>query len=83
PQFRDIRIENLVCRGAHKAMVLQGLPEMPLRNCLLKNVSISAQLGALVTDADGIRFENVHIQQASGERLNQRRVTNSSLEVAP
>lgn len=83
PQFRDIRIENLVCRGAHKAMVLQGLPEMPLRNCLLKNVSISAQLGAFVTDADRIRFDNVHIQQASGEKLNQRRVTNSSLEVAP
>jgi polygalacturonase len=83
PQFRDIRIENLVCRGAHKAMLLEGLPEMPIRNFVLKNISISAQHGASVIDANAVRFENVHIDQAAGEKLNQTRVKNSSLELAP
>ncbi|HEV2330724.1 MAG TPA: glycoside hydrolase family 28 protein [Verrucomicrobiae bacterium] len=83
PRFRDIYIENLVCHGARKAMVLDGLPEMPIRNCVLKNVSISAQLGASVFDADDIRFYNVRIDQASGEKLKQTRVKNSSLELAP
>ncbi|MGH7940444.1 MAG: glycoside hydrolase family 28 protein [Limisphaerales bacterium] len=82
PRFRDIHIENMVCRGAHRAMVLGGLPEMPLRDCVLKNVSISAQFGAFVFDAENIRFDNVHIDQASGERLKQTRVKNSFLEVA-
>jgi polygalacturonase len=83
PRFRDIHIENLICHGAHKALLLQGLPEMPIRNCVLKNVSITAQLGASVIDADAVRFENVHIDQVSGEKLNQTRVIDSSLDLAP
>lgn len=83
PRFHDIYIENLVCRGAHKAMVLEGLPEMPIRNCVLKNVSISAQLGASLIDADAIRFENVQIEPVFGEKLNQTRVKDSSLELVP
>jgi len=27
PQFRDIHIENIICRGAKKAIVLEGLPD--------------------------------------------------------
>jgi polygalacturonase len=32
PQFRDIYIENVICRNAESAIVLRGLPEMPLRD---------------------------------------------------
>jgi len=81
PQFRDIRIENVVCRGAQKAIVLQGLPEMPIQNITLKNVSITAQNGVFVTDADGIKFENVQVENKSGPQLNQLRVKNSSLDL--
>ena len=42
PQFRDIHIENMICRGAQRAIVLEGLPEMPIRDIDLKNVSITA-----------------------------------------
>ena len=80
PQFRDIQIENVICRGAQSAIVLQGLPEMPLRDITLKNVSITAQKGVFVTDADGIRFENVQVDNKTGPQLNQVRVKNSSLE---
>src|SRR5262249_2297840 len=45
PQFRDIHMQNIVCRGARKAIVLQGLPEMPLNNITLKNVDITSQEG--------------------------------------
>jgi polygalacturonase len=81
PQFRDIHIENLVCRGAQKAIVLQGLPEMPLQNITLKNVSITAQNGVFVTDADGIKFENVQVENKSGPQLNQLRVKNSAFDL--
>ena len=36
PQFRDIYIENVVCRGARQAVALQGLPEMPIRGIHLQ-----------------------------------------------
>ncbi len=81
PQFRDIHIENVICRGAQKAIVLEGLPEMPIRDIYLKNVSITAQTGVFLTDADGIHFQNVRVDHKSGLALNQLRVKNSSLDL--
>jgi polygalacturonase len=81
PQFRDIHLENILCRGAQNAIVLQGLPEMPLRDVTLKNVSITAQNGVSVTDADGIHFENVQVESKSGTVVKQLRVKNSSLDL--
>jgi polygalacturonase len=81
PQFRDIHIENVVCRGARKAIVLQGLPEMPLRNITLKNVDITAQEGVFVTDADNVSFDHVQVQSKSGPPITQVRVKNSRVEL--
>jgi len=81
PQFRDIHIENLICRGAKSAIVLQGLPEMPLRGVTLKNVSITSQRGVSVTDAENISFENVHVEYKSGDALKTIRVKHSQLEL--
>jgi len=83
PQFKDIHLENVICRGAKNAIVLEGLPEMPLRDIDFKNVSITAQTGASVTDADGIHFENVRVESKTGPPLTQTRVKNSSLELLP
>jgi polygalacturonase len=81
PQFRDISIENVICRGARKAIVLEGLPEMPIRDITLRNVSISAQEGVSVTDAEKISFENVRVENKTGPALNQVRVKDSRLEL--
>jgi polygalacturonase len=83
PQFREIHFKNIVCRGAQKAIVLEGLPEMPIRDFDLVNVSINAQLGVFVSDAEGIHFDNVHIDNQSGEKLTQTCVKNSSLDIMP
>jgi polygalacturonase len=81
PQFKDIHIENVLCHGAQKAIVLEGLPEMPIQNIHLKNVSIVAQTGVFLTDADGINFENVRVENKNGAPLTQTRVKNSSLNL--
>jgi polygalacturonase len=83
PQFRDIYIENLICRGAQTAIVLEGLPEMPIREIYLKNVSITAQKGVFLTDAEGIHFEHVKVDNKTGTPLKTVRVKNSSLELSP
>ena len=83
PMFQDIHIENLVCRGADNAIVLVGLPEMPIRNIDFKNVSITSQGGVSLTDAEGIHFDNVQIENKSGPALKQVRVKDSSLDLVP
>ncbi len=48
PKFHDITIENLTATGAKRAAVIMGLPESPIRNLTLKNVSISAATGMVI-----------------------------------
>ncbi len=81
PAFRDIHLENILCRGAQNAIVLQGLPEMPLRDITLKNVSITSQKGVSVTDAENISFENVRVENQTGAALKAVRVKNSRLDL--
>jgi polygalacturonase len=81
PQFRNIHIENVICRGAKRAIFLQGLPEMPIRGISLKNVSITSQQGVSVTDAEDVSFENVRVENRAGEPLKTLRVTNSKLDL--
>lgn len=81
PQFRDIHIENVACFGAQNAIVLEGLPEMPIRDITLKNVTISARRGVSVTDAENISFETVHVKYQTGVALRVSRVKHSNLDL--
>jgi polygalacturonase len=70
PQFRNIYIRNVTCRGARQAVALQGLPEMPIRGIHLRDVSITAERGIACTDAQDITFDNVEILNRKGAVLN-------------
>jgi polygalacturonase len=77
PQFRDIYIEDVICRGARQAVALQGLPEMPIRGIHLSNVSLTAVNGMACTDAQDITLNNVEILNSRGpvmSLLNSRDV---------
>jgi polygalacturonase len=66
PQFRDIYMKRIVCRGAARAALLQGLPEMPLRGIHMEDVSISAEQGIVVMDARDISISNVEVLAKRG-----------------
>lgn len=83
PRFQDIHIENVICRGADNAIVLVGLPEMPIRDITFKNVSITSRGGVSLTDAGGIRFDNVQIENKTGPAIKTVRVKDSSLDIVP
>jgi len=83
PQFRAIHIENVICRGAQSAMALAGLPELPLRDITLKNVSITSQKGVSVRDAENLTFENVQVASQTGPALKTFRVLHSRVELTP
>jgi len=58
PRFQNIYIKNIVCNGASRPLLINGLPEMPVRNILLENLHIASAKGALCIDADSIRLIN-------------------------
>jgi DNA sulfur modification protein DndE len=72
PRFQNFSIKNVVCNGAERAVLIHGLPEMPVRNITFKNVSISAKLGVLCLDAEGIQLDSCRIIPASGPVVELR-----------
>jgi polygalacturonase len=81
PRFQDIHITDVVCRGARAAMLLQGLPEMPIRRIELRDVSITSEQGVSVMDAEGISFTNVRVENTTGDALKTLRVKSSKLDL--
>ncbi|MUP37767.1 glycoside hydrolase family 28 protein [Labilibaculum euxinus] len=62
PQFKDISIKNVTCKGAAQAIYLQGLPEMNLKNILLENITMETEKGLLCIDATGVTIRNLHLK---------------------
>ncbi len=61
PRIQNVYMKNIICDGARRAVYLQGLPEMPIRNINLENAVMSAQNGVTCIEADNIKFKNVKI----------------------
>lgn len=66
PQFRNLYLENITCRGARRAVQLQGLPEMPIRGIHLRKVSITADTGLVCQDAREVTLDQVEIIRSQG-----------------
>lgn len=66
PRFRDISVKNVVCSGAARAMVINGLPEMPIARLRFDSVSISARKGILCIEADSVRFAHCTVRSQEG-----------------
>ncbi|NLW55102.1 MAG: hypothetical protein GX050_00530, partial [Firmicutes bacterium] len=78
PVFRDIHFKEVVCRGAEKAVVLEGLPEMPLSKITMEKVSISAEEGLFCSEVEDSTLKQVEFFPQRGPVLtvvNSRNVT--------
>ncbi len=62
PQFKDIVIKNVTCKGALQAIYLQGLPEMNLENVYLEGLDMIAENGLLCMDAKGVTIKDLHLE---------------------
>jgi polygalacturonase len=80
PQFRDIVLARILCRGAGRAVMLEGLPEMPIRGIVLDDVRMSATRGLATVDADAITLRRVEIASESGPALAVRHSRNITIE---
>ncbi len=61
PQFRNIFLNDIYCIGAKDAVIIQGLPEMKIKNIVLNNVVMTSDRGVSIFDADGVQLKNTKI----------------------
>ena len=59
PQFKDIHIKNITCKGGNQAIYLQGLPEMNLKDIYLENLIMESEKGLFCMDARGITISDL------------------------
>jgi polygalacturonase len=62
PTFHDIHIRNVTCKAADQSMVLIGLPESPIHDITLENVTIRARKGVTEEQTKEITRINVEIE---------------------
>ncbi len=67
PRFHDITIEDVTATGAKDPIII-GIPEHPVKNLLLKNVSIQSEKGLVIRNAE-VTMENVVVKAATGENI--------------
>jgi len=80
PSFRNINIKNIVSRNARRAMFFNGLPEMNISNINVENAIITSQIGAVISESDGIKFKNIHIIPQTGPAITLQNVKNFDLK---
>lgn len=81
PSFKNIHISNISCKGAGRAMFLNGLPEMPIENFSVRNMRITdAQKGAFINKVAGVTLENIEIETADNTYLQVENTTNITID---
>lgn len=67
PHWRNIAVRNLIATSCRRhAGLVAGLPEMPVENVTLENITISAPIGLRITQTKGVTLKNVHVMAGSG-----------------
>ncbi len=69
PAFKNIVIENVICKGAKRAIYFNGLPEQKIENVTLRNISMTATEGAIFNQTNGLTVSGLHITAEKGEPL--------------
>lgn len=67
PEFRAIRISNILCKGAARAMYFNGIPEKRISGISVSETEIICTKGADLRYSDGIELRNVRILQSQGD----------------
>ena len=62
PDFHDITIQDVVIEHCSKFVSAIGLPELPLRNVLIKNARVKADELGVMRDVEHFRLENIELE---------------------
>ncbi len=69
PVFRDMTFRDMKVSDAGEAVMLQGLPEEPIRDLRLMDITMTARQGFSAKHTKGVTLKNVTIQAEKGPAL--------------
>ncbi len=80
PQFKNIFIRDVNCKGAMTGIFLQGLPEMKLENIELTNIQMEANYGLVCIDADRVKIKNLKLKTKNYPVIDLQNSSNVSVD---
>ena len=80
PQFKNIFIHDVNCKGANQGIFLQGLPEMNLENVQLENIKMEADYGLTCSDANGVKIKNLTLITSKTPAVDLKNSLNVSVD---
>ena len=80
PQFKNIFIHNISCKGAFQGIFLQGLPELNLENIQLSHIQMEADYGLICMDATGIVITDLQLITKKSPVMDFKNSKNISLD---
>ncbi|MCT8139620.1 glycoside hydrolase family 28 protein [Anaerobacillus sp. CMMVII] len=66
PIFRNISINNVACTGSGTALLLKGLPEMPLEKLVFENITAKSTKGIIGSHCKNVHFSNIMLETEEG-----------------
>lgn len=79
PQFRNIRLSNIVCHGASTALLVNGLPEMPLAGLSVENFRAVSRRGLVLRHAEDLTLTGIQLQTEETPKVHMHKCSNVSL----
>lgn len=61
PIFRNFQFDRIYCVGAEKAIMIRGIPEMPVEQVRISNSVLQADKGVHIQEAKQISLDNVTV----------------------
>ncbi len=80
PQFKNITIRDINCKGALQGLLLKGLPEMNLENITFENIRMESNIGMTCEDANGIKIKNLSLSTKKMPSLDFKNSRNVVLD---
>ncbi|ABW01078.1 glycoside hydrolase family 28 protein [Caldivirga maquilingensis] len=80
PKIRGVVIRNTSCDGADQAVLINGLPEMPIEDIIIENTRITSNKGIHIENASSIRLSNVKVNSRAIPVITMSNVRNITLD---
>ncbi|MGC8571117.1 MAG: glycoside hydrolase family 28 protein [Caldivirga sp.] len=82
PKVRGVSIRNITCDGAGQAILINGLPEMPIEDLVMENIRVNSSKGIFIENAVNVKLSKVRVLAKEKPVLSLNNVRNLILEDA-
>lgn len=79
PQFRNITLRNMACHGAATALLVNGLPEMPLAALTVENFTAISRRGIILRHAAGLKLDRIRLQTQEEPQVQMHKCSDVEL----